>query len=621
MRVELPVEKAMNSSGGAPGRRLAAGRFRVRRLWGVALLLSVSCVPVQSDPGGTPRPTDRVDPAITRGASTTSAEATVARRVAEGEAALRQRNPERARELATDIIDNFSATRGSAAGLWVRARAGAALDAPADANADAMRFLALLPSSDGRRPEVAWFAAERAQEVDDAAAALRALGVLSSDELDRVDGDPLSLARASVSGVSTDTLSALSEELGPTPIADLVRLESAVGLYFRGEVAQASAIARDLLTRPLESSDRDIAESLISGTAESVLGSDVALGAILPRSGSPALREYSDAIEEGIRVALDSRARDRRRPVRLELRDDGGDPSRSSQALQELEQAGALGVVGPLLDAQLEAAARVRSSGLPLISPTSESVPGGSGVYSLGAADPGAAQALAEYAAQEGWTRIAIVYPRSPIGAAEAQVFQQAFADASRSGFVDAREFTYESGVTFFRDQLMGAVDFGAEAVVFPVPESDVELIAPQVSFFALDSLGVRVMGTGAWASPDVLERVDARHLDGVIVASARNPEGESEAYRRFVESYEAVVRKTLRSPVPAFGYDATMLLLEALDRGARSPRDLQAQLRNIDRYEGATGTLSVQDGQVVRLHQLYEISGGELRYLGRNLR
>jgi len=582
------------------------------------VLLALACVPVQSEPSGTPSPSEALDPSIQRGSSSPEAEATVARLLADGEAALRQGRSERALEIASDVVNDFSTANGSSGALWLRARARAESDSAAAAARDASRFLELLAGDDARRPEVAWFTAENAE---DGMLGLRALGDLSSDEVDEVRGDALELARTRIRGTATDSLLVLSDELADTPVAHLVRLESAVGLYFRGEVAQAAEIGRGLLERPLSQSDREIARSLVEGTAESVLGAGVAVGAILPITGSPILREYAEAIQEGIRVALDSRAQEQRRPVRLEVRDDGGDPSRASRAVRELEGAGALGVIGPLLENQLEAAATARASGLALISPTSESVPTSRGVYSLGAADPGAAQALAEYAAREGLSRIAIVYPRSSIGSAEARVFREAFQDASRGGFVDAREFTYESGVTFFREQLMGAVDFGAEAVVFPVPESDVELIAPQVSFFALDSLGVRVMGTGAWASREVFDRVDPRHLDGVIVASARDREGESEAYRTFVQRYEQVVRKTLRSPVPAFGYDATLLLLEAIDRGARSPADLEAQLRSIRNFPGATGTLSISDGRVVRLHQLYEIRGGELTYLGRTLR
>jgi ABC-type branched-subunit amino acid transport system substrate-binding protein len=118
-----------------------------------------------------------------------------------------------------------------------------------------------------------------------------------------------------------------------------------------------------------------------------------------------------------------------------------------------------------------------------------------------------------------------------------------------------------------------------------------------------------------------VLERVDPRHLNGVVVASSRDPIAGMDAYERFVDQYEALHRKTLRSPIPAFGYDAAMLLLEAIDRGARSPDDVADALDGISDFPAATGRISIQDGQIVRRHYLYEIRDRQLIPLGRDVR
>ena len=90
------------------------------------------------------------------------------------------------------------------------------------------------------------------------------------------------------------------------------------------------------------------------------------------------------------------------------------------------------------------------------------------------------------------------------------------------------------------------------------------------------------------------------------------------DAYQRFVDAYEALHRKTLRSSIPAFGYDAAKLVLAAIEDGARSPADLVARLERIEAYEGATGTISIVDGRVVRRHTLFEIRQGQLIPKGR---
>ncbi|MCA9739849.1 MAG: penicillin-binding protein activator [Gemmatimonadota bacterium] len=585
----------------------------------MTLLGVAGCLPVQQGGAVDPGPAVPTDPAIERGAAPSAgAEATAARLLGEARAALERGDDAQARALATRIVDEFASVPGTAQALWIRAQAERRAGAPADAAADARRFVAVLPEGDERRLTAARFAAEAFLDASEPTAAVRALLDLAAAEAQASGRTGVDLARTAVRRIPTDTLLVLAEQVGPGPMGDLVELEAAVGLYFRDEVARAAQIARALLQESLTAEDRRIAESIVSGNAEAVLGDGVAVGALLPSTGSPVMREYASAIEEGVRVAFETRARDTRRPVRLEIRDDGGDPARTERSLRELEAAGAVGVIGPLLDDQLVAAARTRASELALISPTAERVPGDQGVYSLGATEPGAARALADYAVEQGFRRVAVVYPRTPAATADAQSFAQAYREGSAAPGREVREFTYEPGTTFFREQLMGVADFGAEAVVLPVPESDVELIAPQVSFFSLDSLGVRVLGTGSWASPDVLDRVDVRHLDGVVVASPRDPDGESAEHRRFVERYESVVRKTLRSPIPAYGYDAASLILEAIDRGARTPADLEAQLEGIRDFPGATGVISIEGGQIVRRHQLYLLEDGRPRLLDR---
>lgn len=613
MGVRLSVGLLLES----PGRLLAAGRF-VRRALLAGSVLLVGCFPVQAGSGEDPAQPRPVDPAIERGAVPSGGGATAERLLTDARVALEGGDAETARRLTTEVIDDWGTVPGSSRAFWLRATAEEQLGDPAAAAADADRYVELLPSGDSRRGEAGLLAARNAQDAGQPIAGLRTLLRLEGGDAGAVEREALPLAQALVRRTPTDTLLALSETVPETVFGRLVRLESAVGLYFRGEVARAAQIGRDLLQQSLTPEDRRVAQSLVEGNAETVLGGDAAVGAILPTTGSPVLREYAAAIEEGIRVAFETRAQESRRPVRLEVRDDGGDPARAERSLHELEAAGALGVIGPLLDRQLDAAARSRTTGLALVSPTAERVPEMRGVYSLGSNDPGAARALAEYAAREGYQRVAVVYPRAPIAEADAQAFRAAFQNADGGLAREVREYTYDPGTTFFREQLTAVAEFEAQALVLPVPESDVELIAPQVSFFALDSLGVQILGTGAWASPEVLDRVDSRHLDGVVVASARDPEGESPEYQQFVQRYEQVVRKTLRSPIPAFGYDAASLILEALGRGARTPADLEAQLEGIRDFPGATGRISIQDGQIVRRHQLYEIRDGQLRYLGR---
>ena len=100
-----------------------------------------------------------------------------------------------------------------------------------------------------------------------------------------------------------------------------------------------------------------------------------------------------------------------------------------------------------------------------------------------------------------------------------------------------------------------------------------------------------------------MLSRVDIRHTNGVVTASPLPAEREWEGYQRFVEAYESYYQRTLPDLVPALGYDAAALLLEAIRRGARTPGDLLEILETMPGFSGATGRLFVDDGRVVRDH------------------
>jgi ABC-type branched-subunit amino acid transport system substrate-binding protein len=183
--------------------------------------------------------------------------------------------------------------------------------------------------------------------------------------------------------------------------------------------------------------------------------------------------------------------------------------------------------------------------------------------------------------------------------------------------------FRYAEGATFFEPQIRSARDalrrdeiaalrltdqdtlrvelLDPVALFVPTPGEDVELLAPQITHFGLDTLGIEVLGTSGWTDGETLRRVDARHTNRVVATAPLGAAGTSPGYERFRAAYEEHFRRTLVSPVPAVGYDAALLLLEAVRRGARTPREVVEVLESLEDVEGATGVFSVIDGRVVR--------------------
>ena len=539
----------------------------------------------------------RVEPAIAGGPFPPAQRAEADSLLAQAQTALDQEAFELAEALSLEIEAEFGAAPGSAYALWIRARAAKANGNLEGAQEAARRFRTFLADGDERIAEVTLLEGDALQALGRTAEAVAAWlpapgEPVSEEALARVEDYVEELTESELR-----RLVASDEGLVAPVLAEFA---------FRQYTLGADAAAQAYATRALDSGATGRAQLL----AQAVLAGDLSeflvvprIGAILPTSGSPSLRQFATGIQEGISVALQmfGQPQGNRVPPELVVQDSGGDIIGARIAFSAIEVSDVLGVIGPLQEGALsEVADRVQGR-LAIISPTSPVVPDGStGVYSLSSADPGGARALARYAISSDLYTAVVVYPENTDGLYEARAFSDVFQ--SEGGLI-LGEISYPTGSTFFEEQLRQAEALLPDVLVLPLPARDVELMAPQVIFFGLDSLEIRVLGTTGWTEEAMLSRVDTRHTNGVVTASPQPAEGESEGYRRFVQAYESLYLRSLPDLVPALGYDAAALLLEGIRRGASTPGGLLDTLEAMPGFSGATGRLFVDDGRVIRDH------------------
>lgn len=338
------------------------------------------------------------------------------------------------------------------------------------------------------------------------------------------------------------------------------------------------------------------------------------VGVMLPMSGSPFMREYSELIAEGMRAAVASAPQRDGLPV-VRVIDSGGGLDEARRALAELEAEGLSAIVGPLQDAAVARVAEGRRRPVPMIAPAARELPESqAGVYSLAGPDPGPARALGRAAWEEGIRRVVAIAPSTAYARFEVETFGEAFR---MGGGVLAGAFYYPPGQVDFRAEVGELIRIDPDAVLLPLPSlpaMDIPQVAGQVQHYGLDdSLSVEVLGTAGWSTPDVLRDVDVNFTEGVLTVTARPPGRREPAYEDFVRAYETVHRKSLRSDVPALGWDIMGLLLAAFRTGARAPDDVRAALEEIDGFEGATGTLAVENGLITRVYEVVEIRDREL--------
>ncbi len=595
------------------------GAGGVRAVLRVACVVTflASCIPMS--PGSPPQaempPAPSVPP-LEEGPVDRSQIREASRLLEAAREALAADSPGRARAAADSVISGFSRAPGSGEALAILSRALEALGRTREAADAAHRYVDLLG------PSHPYFS--------DALLSLARLRA-ASGEADKVFQILLLLPAQADPGVASEARGLFREFLDFIPPASLREaalatrpefplrgvLATRLGreLYLAGELEEADRWARAALDAAVQSVDREVAQAVLDRRLEEVLGLPVALGAILPRTGvSPGLLEYGEWVHEGIQVAVEEFRRELRRPVDLQVVDDEGTAPGGRTALRSLQDSRGLGAVGPLLQDVLEEVAEAREGEFPLISPSSYLPPEeASGVYSLSGPDPGGARALAEYARELGLQEVAIVRPATEEAGVDARVFQEAFREL---GGLVPQEIIFDSGATFFQPQFEKVASLLPDGLFLPLSPAEIELLAPQVTFYGLDTLGIQLLGTAGWARDEVVLKVDSRHTDGVIAATTRTTQDETDTFKAFRAAYEAQFHKTLRSEVPAFGYDAAALLLTALGRSPRTPGEMTEALEEIEGFPGATGRLTIDGGWIMREPHLIRIQDHELIYI-----
>ena len=611
--------------------RLASGRFVI------TTLVLGACQMAGPAPSASPPDRGPPDPVVETGTISAGAEARAATLFNRAQEAYRAGRFSEARELTAEIVSQHPTAPVSGRALLLNARAAGDDGDAGAADVAAERYLGLLPPDDARIASVRLLQAEAF--TDDPAVRV--------DRLMRIPGSAPSadvalareLARGAADLLAPDQLqTARANTSSDAPLLWILDVRAATAALEAGDDGAASQLAQRALDSGAVGPDVTVAQNVLRGELPAGRSRSVALNiaTVLPAGGPPALADFAALVAEGIEVAASQVLGDRF-DVTIIARDDQADPTLTASLVAELESQPVAGMIGFLEDVALEVGGQARRRGLPLISPTARSASrGGDGVYSLEGPDPEAAAAVAQYAADQGYLRVSIVHSQVPESVEEADAFERAMESL---GIPVVGRYAYQAGATFFEDQIIAArnalrqaeiaaLELGEDdtlhvellepvAVFLPIPSEDVAFVAPQITHFGLDTLAIDMLGTSAWTNPGVLEEVDTRHTTGVVATAAVGRELGSPGRLAFQDAYESHFQRSLVSPVPALGYDAALLLLQALRGRPRNSAQVRNAFEALRDVEGATGIFSVVGGQVVRRTELVYIDDGILVPIG----
>ncbi len=585
----------LSESGGSPVIR----RFIVAA-FSVFLTLS-GCAPAEAPPPPEPEPIVLEGPPIRQGAFTDDEAQAAAQLIIEAQELLSDGRVDEALEHATTVEARYPESPGSSLAIWIQAQAFHALEDWAEGEV-AAEFYVDLVSGDSSSSGRGYLLRAQIRRAGNLAGGIEAIFEIpeEADEPELVQAE--ALAELWASGLATPELRDLIVEAPRHPrILPVFLTELAVRRYLSGDEPEARARAEEALAMAPGPEVVRRATDVIEGRIDEELEVAAVIGGILPITGSPAVSRLALDISEGIEVALAADEEEFSRPIRFLPVEDATEPSDMAAAFQTLEGARAAGVIGPLQDAALIAAVRSRETLIPVLSPTTRLIPPGTeGVFSMNGVDPSAGQALARLVLDREIREIVVVHTSSAEMEEEYRWFREAYVEG---GGAINRVLNYPPGATGFQSQMREILSLRPRGLVFLLPPSDVELLAPQIPFYGVDELpGLTVFGNQSWTSEGVLQSVQARSTEGVFSITSWVGEGEfGPGWEGFVEAYEEHFRRSLRSPTPALGYDAARLLLRAAREGGGTPEGTLQALGRVQGVAGATGFLSVEGGRIRR--------------------
>ena len=346
---------------------------------------------------------------------------------------------------------------------------------------------------------------------------------------------------------------------------------------------------------------------------------DLVVGVAWPFSAHPDI-----LLKEGLQMAVaavNASGGVRGRRLRLRLEDDHESVDSGRMVADRLtHDPTVVAVIGHLQSyVTLPAAPIYDEAGVILLTPTSTALELTNHAYRYvfrGTFDDHAVgQKMAEYAAAQGFRRVAIYYMRGTYGRDIANAFEERAAQdgiviAERqaygeSGNATARAFraTFDSWRTDDIDALFVAGEVPAAGVLIAEARA-AGLKVPVIGVDAMSSRGLMASAGGA--------------SEGTVVPAPFHPDEPRDAVRRFVTAFRARYR-VAPDAGSALGYDGVWVLANAMRRaGSTAPDAISAALHSAVAWEGATGKFSFDTTGGLRDRPMIKlvVRKGEFEYL-----
>ncbi|WP_082780701.1 ABC transporter substrate-binding protein [Cephaloticoccus primus] len=287
------------------------------------------------------------------------------------------------------------------------------------------------------------------------------------------------------------------------------------------------------------------------------------------------------------------------RPLRLISEDNQSKAGESATAARKLiSRNKVVAILGEVVSSRsLEIASIAQLTKTPMISPasTAESVTqAGDYVFRVCFLDSFQGTVMAKFARESlGLQRVAIL---SSVSSAYSVGLAKHFKDTFLAeGGTIAAEQRFAEGDKDFKAQLTAIKASGADAIYVPAYYTETALISKQAR-----ELGITVplMGGDGWGEPELIE-IGGDAVEGIYYSTHYSPDNQAPQVVEFVKNYRARWDGETPGAFAALGYDAALLLINALERaGTTDPAALRDALASTRDLPGVTGRTDIDENR-----------------------
>jgi branched-chain amino acid transport system substrate-binding protein len=193
--------------------------------------------------------------------------------------------------------------------------------------------------------------------------------------------------------------------------------------------------------------------------------------------------------------------------------------------------------------------------------------------------------------------------------------FKEAFIKLTGDDQAVLAELDYQQGDQDFTAQLTSIKKLNPDVIFAPGPYNDGALMIKQAR-----GLGITApfMGGDTWEAPEFIQ-IGGQEVEGVALSTHYSVDAApTDTAKEFVNAYKQKYQEKEPNAFAALGYDAYMVILDAIDRAnSYESTAIRDELAKTAGFKGVTGTITLdENGDATKSAVILQVQDGVFKYL-----